>query len=286
MSPAKPLAGIKVVDFTSMIAGPYCTRWLSDLGAEVIKVEAPDGDTMRKSQPMREGCSSYYGHLNAGKRSIVLDLKLPASMDAVLRIVEKCDVVVENFRPGVMDRLGLGFDALAAVNPGLVFCSISGYGHEGPSESRPAFAPMVHAASGYDLAHWSFQDGVDQPPNCGLHVADVLAACFAAMAIQAALLQRSRTGRGQHLDVTLMESILSVMVYETQEAQFPMPGRKPTYEPLRTTDGFVIIVANTDRNFETLCTATGHPEWRHDPRIATTAARRANWGTFNALLRD
>src|ERR1700760_4067289 len=163
----RALEGFRVLDFTQMMAGPYCTRWLADLGAEVIKVEPPEGDTMRKSQPMREGRSSYYGHLNAGKRSIVLDLKVPESIQAVLAIVAECDVVVENFRPGVMDRLGLGYDALAAAHPALVYCSISGYGREGPSASRPAFAPMVHAASGYDLAHWSFQDGADQPPNCG-----------------------------------------------------------------------------------------------------------------------
>jgi CoA:oxalate CoA-transferase len=283
---AKALDGFRVLDFTQMMAGPYCTRWLADLGAEVIKIESPEGDTMRRGFPQRNGASTYYGSLNSGKLSVVLDLKQPLSIQAVRELVKSCDVVVENFRPGVMTRLGIGYEALSKINPKLVFCSISGYGQTGPSASRPAFAPMMHAASGYELAHMSFQDGVDQPANCGLYVADVAAASYATIAIQAALLQRSRTGQGQHLDVTLMESILCVMVYEMQEVQFPTGQRKPTYEPLKAADGFVIVVANTNRNFENLCEAIGRQDWLTDPRMNTSPQRKAHWAEYNSALRD
>jgi CoA:oxalate CoA-transferase len=279
--PPKALDGYRVLDFSQMMAGPCCTRWLADLGAEVIKVEAPGGDTMRKGFPQRDGSSSYYGSLNNGKLSVVLDLKQPAAIQAVLKLVAECDVVVENFRPGTLDRLGIGYAVLSAINPRIVMCSISGYGQEGPSASRPAFAPMVHAASGYELAHMSFQPGAHQPANCGLYVADVAAASFGVMAIQAALLQRERTGKGQHVDVTLMESILSMMVYEMQEAQFP-GAPKPTYEPLAAKDGFVIVVSATDKTFENLCTAIGRENWLTDPTMASSATRRANWAAYNA----
>ena len=146
------LERVRVLDFTTTIAGPHCTRLLADLGAEVIKIEAPEGDMMRTRPPLRNGASTSFGQLNAGKKSIVLDLKTPEAIEAVRRLVATSDVVVENFRPGVMRRFGLDYDALAPIKPELIYCAISGYGQTGPSSQLPAYAPVIHAASGYDLA--------------------------------------------------------------------------------------------------------------------------------------
>ena len=168
------LEGVRVVDFTTTIAGPHCTRLLADLGAEVVKVEAPEGDMMRSRPPLRHGASTSFGQLNTGKKSLVLDLKLQAAGEIARRLIESADVVVENFRPGVMQRFGLGYDSLRPRNPGLVYCSISGYGQTGPSAGLPAYAPVIHAASGYDLAHLAYQEGERRPDYCGIYIADGL----------------------------------------------------------------------------------------------------------------
>jgi len=177
------LQGIRVLDFTTTIAGPYCARLMADLGATVIKVEAPDGDMMRTRQPIRNGASSAFGQLNAGKMSVSLDLKQPAAQAAVKALLPGIDVVVENFRPGVMRRFGLHYDALKAVRPDLVYCAISGYGQSGPSSELAAYAPAIHAASGFDMANMSYQEGRDRPDNCGVYVADVVSGTYAFGAI-------------------------------------------------------------------------------------------------------
>ncbi len=143
----KAFAGLNVLDFSTTIAGPYCARLLADLGAHVIKIESPDGDVLRARPPLRNGASSAFGQLNAGKKSIVLDLKKQAAVEAVHALAKQTDVIVENFRPGVMKRLGLDYAALHAVNPRLVYCSMSGYGQTGPWAEKPAYAPVIHAAS-------------------------------------------------------------------------------------------------------------------------------------------
>ena len=145
-----PLEGVRVLDFSIMLAGPYCARLLADVGAEVIKIEPPEGDEMRLRAPVRDGHSAYFGQLNAGKRSLALDLKSPEAIKLVHRMVENTDILVENFRPGVMDRLGLGYEALRKINPRLIYCSISGYGQTGPQAERAAYAMIVHAESGFD----------------------------------------------------------------------------------------------------------------------------------------
>ena len=179
-----PLKGVRVVDFTTTIAGPHCTRLLADCGAEVIKLEAPDGgDMMRSRPPLRDGASSSFGQLNTGKKSVVLDLKRPEATDIVKRLVETADVVVENFRPGVMQRFGLDYPSLRAVKPDLIFCAISGYGQTGPSAGLPAYAPVIHAASGYDLAHLAYQGGDRRPDYCGIYIADVVTGTYAFGAI-------------------------------------------------------------------------------------------------------
>jgi CoA:oxalate CoA-transferase len=166
--------GLRVLDFSTTIAGPHCTRMLADMGAEVIKIESAEGETMRTRPPVRNNCSTTFGQLNVGKKSVVLDLKSPDAIAVIRRLVAKADILVENFRPGVMRRLKLDYDSLRELNPALIYCSISGYGQTGPSAELPAYAPVIHAASGYDMAHLSYQPGRTRPDYCGIYHADVV----------------------------------------------------------------------------------------------------------------
>jgi CoA:oxalate CoA-transferase len=282
----KPLAGMRVVDFTSMIAGPYCTRLLADCGAEVLKIEEPHGDHMRSRPPLRDGHSTYFGHLNAGKKSVALDLKSEEGRNSAQRLIAASDVVVENFRPGVMKRLGLDYAALAVAKPDLVYCSISGFGQTGPRAEQPAYAPVIHAASGFDHTQFTYQDGQEKPAKTGIFVADVLAAVYAFGAIQTALIGRLRHGNGQFIDVALMDSMINLLVFECQEAQFPSKERRPLYVPMRARDGFVIVAPVNQRNFEQLADAVGHQEWKTDTRFATVGARTTNWDALMAVLEE
>lgn len=280
------LDGVRVLDFTSVMAGPFATRMLADLGAEVIKVESLEGDQVRARPPKRDGYSAYFGTLNAGKQSIACNLKSPEILSLIKQLVVTCDVLVENFRPGVMARFGLDFAALAAINPRLIYCSISGYGQTGPKALHPAYAPVIHAASGFDMVNLRYQDGADRPATSGIFIADVLGGTHAFGAIQAALYQRERTGQGQHIDLSMLEAMVGMLVFETQEAQFPGDARRPLYTPLKTSDGFIMVAPTSPRNFEQLSDAVGHPEWRDDPRFLTNADRNANWATLLALTEE
>ena len=273
------LSGLRVIDFTTTIAGPHCTRLLADLGAEVVKIEAPEGDMMRTRPPMRSGASTSFGQLNAGKKSVALDLKSPAAVEAVRRLVSTADVVVENFRPGVMRRFGLDYDALRPIKPDLIYCAISGYGQTGPSAELPAYAPVIHAASGYDLAHMAYQGEMRRPDYCGIYIADVLTGTYAFGAIVTALYQRQVTGEGQMIDVSMLESMLTLTLSEIQAAQFAVtpPGR-PVFGPIATKDGWINLSIASERTFQNLAAASGHPHWLTDPRFAEYANRRANWG--------
>ena len=282
------LEKIRVLDFSAMIAGPYCTRLLADLGADVVKVEPPEGDFMRSGQPLREAAdgsshSAYFGTLNAGKHSVAIDMKAAEGKRLVLELAAKADVVVENFRPGVMQRLGLDYDSLARINPRLVYCSISGYGQTGAAAGLPGYAPIMHAASGYELATLAYQDGLDRPLKSGIFIADVLSGSLAFGGINAALVRRERTGQGEHVDVSLMDCMLGLMVYECQEAQFPAKFRRPLYRPVKARGGFLIVAPISHANFEAMARACGHPEWITDPRFAGTA-RRSNWDALMDLL--
>jgi CoA:oxalate CoA-transferase len=271
---------LRVVDFTTTIAGPHCTRLLADLGAEVIKLEAPEGDMMRARPPLRDGASTSFGQLNTGKKSVVLDLKRPEAVAVARRLIATADVLVENFRPGVMQRFGLDYPALQAVKPDLVYCSISGYGQTGPSAGLPAYAPVIHASSGYDLAHLAYQGGERRPDYCGIYIADVLTGTYAFGAIMTALYQRQATGDGQLIDVSMLESMLSLTLSEIQLAQFPasyIPGR-PVFGPIATRDGYVNLSIASERTFQNLAVACGRQDWISDPRFAKYPDRRANWG--------
>ncbi|MGE0853398.1 MAG: CaiB/BaiF CoA transferase family protein [Hyphomicrobiaceae bacterium] len=278
----KVFAGLRVLDFTTTLAGPHCTRLMADLGADVVKIESPEGDVMRTRPPLRNGASSYFGQLNAGKRSLALDLKQPRAVAAARRLAGDADILVENYRPGVMRRLELDYDSLRDANPRLVYASISGYGQTGPSAGLPAYAPVIHATSGYDLAHLAYQRGRTQPDNCGIYVADIITGTYAFGAIATALYQRASTGRGQHVDVSMLESMLTLLQTEMQTAQFevPPPPTRPIFGPVATRDGFLNMSVVSERTFQGLAAAAGRPDWVSDPRFAAYLDRRANWGVL------
>ena len=280
-----PLDGIRVLDFTNMLSGPYCTRLLADLGAEVIKVEPPVGDHNRSRRPVRKGYSSFFGHLNCGKKSIVLDLKTSAGRDAAVALAAKSDVIVENWRPGVADRLGVGYKSVSSTNPQVVYCSISGFGQTGPKSQRPAYAPIVHASSGFDLAQVEYQGG-GRPANTATFIADVFGGMSAFGAIQTALYNRERSGKGQFIDVALMDAMLNLLVYEVQEAQAPTDEKVRVYQPLKTLDGYIVAAPTSQKNFEQLAKTIGHPEWMTDPRFAKTRTREAHWSELMNLIEE
>lgn len=275
---------MRVVDFTLVMAGPFCTRLFADMGAEVIKVEPPTGDTMRARPPQQDGYSRYFGHLNCGKRSVALDLKAPHDREIAVKLIETADVVVENFRPGVMDRLGLGYETLKELNPRLIFCSISGYGQSGSAADKPAYAPVIHASSGYDLTLKGFSPEAERPAPTGMFVADAIAGVYAFGAIQAALYQREKTGQGQQIDVALMDSIMSMMIYECQEAQLPQARTRHVYGPLKAMDGYVIAAPLSQKNFDSLVALLGNPEWARDERFASAPGRERNWAEIMTYI--
>jgi CoA:oxalate CoA-transferase len=279
-----PLQGIRVLDFTAMLAGPHCARLMADLGAEVIKIEGLEGDLIRGRPPLREGHSTYFGALNCGKKSVAIDLKSDAAKRIIYGLAKVSDIVVENFRPDVMARLGFDYATLAKHNPKLVYCSISGYGQSGAGATRAAYAPIIHAASGYDAANLDYQVQQDYPASTGIFVADILAGAYAFGAIQAALVHRERTGQGQAVDLSLMDSMLNLMVFECQEAQFPSGHRRPVYAPMKTTDGHVIIAPISQKNFEQMADGLQRPDLKADPRFSTNQARERHWADLMAII--
>ncbi|MFT4562736.1 MAG: CoA:oxalate CoA-transferase [Gammaproteobacteria bacterium] len=266
------LHGVKVLDFSCVISGPYCTRMMADLGAEVLKIEPPGGELLRAAPPHRNGASKLFSQLNAGKRCITLDLKSPSSIDVVKRLVADVDVVVENFSPGVMNRLGIDYPALRECNERLIMCSISGFGQTGPDASRPAFAPIVQAWSGYDAVTLHYQPTIDKPLNMGLPVADNVASLQAFGAISAALFYREKTGVGQYIDIAMFDALLGTMQKDFQIILEPNTFDR-IYGPISTTDGFVLMMLISPRHFEALADLIGQPELKTDPRFSTTPER-------------
>jgi len=276
----KPLQGLKVLDFATTIAGPYCARLLADLGADVIKIESPDGDMLRARPPLIDGESRMFGQLNTGKRSITLDLKAPAAQSVMRKLITNADVIVENYRPGVMQRFGLDYDTVKSWNPRLVYCSISGFGQTGPSAHLAAYAPVIHAASGFDLAHLGYQPGRDRPDYCGVYIADMLAGTYAFGAIMTAVNQRQTTGEGQQIDLSMLEAMLGLSLVEIQGAQFemPPPPSRPIFGPTATADGYIQIAIASERTFVGAMKAAGRPDLIEDPRFKAYLDRRLNWG--------
>ncbi len=275
-----PLEGIRVIDFTQIIAGPYCARLLADCGAEVIKLEPVIGEHMRNAPPQRDGHSSYYGHLNAGKKSVAVNLTDPSVKDVVRQLVSESDIVVENFRPGVMKKLGFGYETLSEANPDLVYCAISGFGQDGPRALQPAYAPVVHAASGLDISLGEFEPEGTPPRTSGAYFADYLAAIYAFGAIQTGLLSRFRHGGGRFIDVALMDSVINMLVFEIQTSQFPMEWKRRGFGPIHAQDGFVIVTPITQNNFERLVDAIDRPDMLQDDRFDAPFKRSANWNDY------
>lgn len=277
MSAATPTAleGLRVVDFTRLFAGPLCTMTLADLGADVIKVEAPGGDDARHfGPPFLGGEGMNFMALNRGKRSVVLDLKSEAGRDAVRSLVQTADVIVENFRPGVAERLGIGWSELSRERPELVYCSISGFGRA-EKDSRPALDLILQAISGV-MVRQADADG--RPRLLTITVADTYAAAQAVQGILAALLVRERTGLGQHVQVSLLEAILSAQAYRiiTDPKTFELPAFDDTvpYGAFQAADGAWLAVAVVSTaNWQALCASLGADELADDARFATNPLR-------------
>ena len=277
----RPLDGLRILDFSTTIAGPHCSRLLADMGADVVKVESPECDLMRSRPVQRDGFSTMFGQLNAGKKSIVLDLKKPDAVAAIKKLAATVDILVENYRPGVMKRLGLDYAELSKVNPRLIYCAISGYGQTGPGAGRPAYAPVIHASTGYDMAHLFYQQGRQRPDNCGIFVADYASGAYAMGAILAAVHQRHATGKGQMVDVSMFETLVGMLLGEVNRAQFDfeMPSR-PMYGPIEASDGYVMLATASEKTFQDMATAAGRRDWLTDPRFEKYHERRMNWGVL------
>ena len=278
----RPLEGIRIVDFTRFLAGPLSTALLADLGAEVIKIEPPQGDDYRAIGPFRNGESALFTIVNRGKRSVVLDLKEPAAQALARDLIATAQVVVENFRPGVADRLGIGAAEVTGANPRLVYVSVSGYGQTGPWAARPAYDIVMQATTG--LMHVT-GDPKGEATLVGEVVSDVVTGLYASWAILAALLQVERTGRGQHVDVAMYDSTISFLITSLARYLFTdvVPERVGNRHPLsapfgvfQAQDGpFVLAVLNT-RFFTALAGLIGRPDWASDARFLTDAGRLEN----------
>ncbi len=259
------------------------------MGATVVKVESVDGDMMRARPPLRDGNSTLFGHLNARKLSVALDLKRPEGREASVALTRSADILVENFRPGVMDRLGLGHATLRELNPRLIYCSISGYGQSGPSAGLAAYAPVIHAAAGLDLAHQAYQheSGRRRPDYCGIYYADVLAGIYAFGAIGVALHERHSTGLGRRIDVSMLESTLSLLPAEVQAAQFDVPRpSRPLFGPVETADGYVMLALGSEKSIKAMAEVMNRPDLIDDPRFARYAERRANWSAYMDIVEE
>jgi CoA:oxalate CoA-transferase len=264
-APDAPMSGLRVVDFSTLVAGPWATRLMADCGAEVIKVETVgEGDLLRYAPPIVDGMSRVFAQFNRGKKSVVLDLKSADGLETARRLIDQADVVMENFRPGVMDRFGLGFAEAAKRNPRLVYCSISGFGQDGPLAGEAAYAPVVHAMTGFDMAVLAADDDGAAPRAASVMIADVVAASYAFGAVQTALLRRERFGVGGFVDVTLIESMLSLVAIQLQEAQAPSTLRSAAFRPVRTADGHIVAPLVNARNFLALFSVIGRPDWASD----------------------
>jgi crotonobetainyl-CoA:carnitine CoA-transferase CaiB-like acyl-CoA transferase len=283
MTAPLPLDGIKVVEIAQALAGPFAGEILAHLGADVVKVERPEGDEARGwGPPFTLGGGPTFHAVNMNKRSIVLDLKDPEAIAWLKGYIAEADVVVQNLRPGVIEELGLGAEALLALNPRLVFCSLWAFGHSGPRRLRPGYEPMVQAFAGL----FSVNGGDEDPPSrFGAPVLDLGTGMWAAMGVLAALHQRARTGRGAVVDTSLFETALGWLSGHVAGYRFTgdLPSRERTgsrrlvpFQGFQTKNGTVIIAAGNDRLFAKLGAALGHPEWATDPRFVTNAERRAH----------
>jgi CoA:oxalate CoA-transferase len=287
-----PLAGFVVLDVSRVLSGPYCTMMLRDLGALVVKVEQPgSGDEARHFLPTAPGGeSAYFAAVNRGKRSIALDLKADADRAVFARLLARADVLVENFRPGVLAKLGYGYEVLARTHPTLVLASISGFGQTGPYRSRPAYDVVVQAMSG--MMSITGQPG-GAPARCGSSIGDLAAAMFGCNGIQAALLQRTRTGRGCHVDVAMLEAQIALLegaipeLFCTGVSPGPLGARHPgtaPFDAFRAADAHLVIAAGSDHLFQALAGVLGRTDLADDARFRTRRARVDHQEALKAII--
>ena len=262
----RPMEGIVVADFTTMVAGASATRLLADCGAEVIKIESPEGgDLMRQSLPKQEDVSILYAQYNAGKRSITLDLKGASGRQIALDLIARSDIVVENFRPGVMKRLGLDYETVSRDHPKLIYCSISGFGQSGPLSQRAAYAPVAHAFSGFDLMLSRLAEPEAPPPDNRIMIADSVGGIYGFSAIQTALVRRLLHGEGSFIDVSMAEGMVSLVATPMQLIQ-----RDPTYvanhfPAYKTRDGYVNLPLVSINTYRLAYKVIGREQWLDDP---------------------
>ena len=288
------LSDVVVIDLSRVLAGPYCTMILGDLGATVIKVEHPGkgDDTRHFGPPYIAGESAYYLGLNRNKQSILLDFSTPEGKERLLKLVSTATVLVENFRPGSLERQGLGYEALRAINPGLIYCSISGYGQTGPYALRPGYDFVAQAESGI----MSVTGEIDGDPyRVGTPVGDVSAGMFACMSILAALRVRDRTGKGQQIDISLLETTMSLLsnvssnyLISGEEAQRFGNGHPNIvpYQAFHTKDGYIVVSCGNDRLYQELCQLLGRDDLAADPRFATNPQRVRNREELVPVLQE
>ena len=296
MAGAGPLAGIKVLEFGQIAAGPFAGSLLADLGADVVKIERPDGgDDMRRWPPLNEGprgkrYSENFASINRNKRSITVDLKAPAQVDRLKALCGKADVVIENYRPGVLERLGLGYEALRKASPRIVYCSVSGFGHSGPYATRGAFDATMQGISGV----MSVTGEPDGPPvKCGVPLGDFGAGLYAAFCITSAILRARATGEGAFVDCSMLGGLLGMAALQTSE--YFGTGKAPKrlgsahpraapYQGFQASDAPFMIAAGNDKLWLSVCDVVGLPDLKSDPRFATSALRAANQKALEAIL--
>jgi len=288
-----PLQGIRVIDLTRVVAGPFCTMMLGDMGAEVLKIEEPQhGDDSRAWAPYIQGWGSFYLALNRSKKSVALDLKTSNGAEALSRLVETADVLIENFRPGSLAELGFDYASASALNPRLIYCSISGYGQTGPHAPLPGYDAVIQGEAGI-MDMTGFADGA--PTRVGVAITDYLAGLYAIQGILLALHDRHASGRGQHVDISLFEAMLSVMRLPLSVLQ--ATGVDPTrvgndhlniapYEPLRAKDGLIIVAVANPRLWRRFCDAIERPELGDDPQYRTNTDRVANRAALKRTLEE
>ena len=288
----KPLDDLFVVDLSRILSGPVCTMLLADMGAEVIKVEPPPlGDDSRQwGPPFIGGISTYFLSINRNKKSLGLNLKTADGRRILWKLIERADVLIENFRPGVLGKLGFGYEAVHIANPRTVYCSVSGFGQTGPYRDRPGYDVIAQGESGMmDLT--GYPDG--PPAKLGASLADIVAGLYACNGICLALLARHKTGRGQHVDVGLLDGMVSTLTYHA--LIYLTTGRSPKragtrhpsivpYESFEAKDGFVNIAVTNQKQWENFCQVCGFPEIAQDPRFAEMKARLANYGELRPMI--
>lgn len=286
----QPLEGFTVLDLTHVLAGPFASMTLADLGAKVIKVEHPrTGDDTRAFPPFKDGKSAYFAAINHGKSSIALDLKVDGDRAIFEKLLGKCDILLENFRPGVMERLGYGWDALHEAFPHLIYGAVSGFGHSGPDMKRPAYDMVVQARGG--VMSITGEKG-REPVRVGASIGDIIAGMYLTQGVLAAMVDRERSGLGRKIDVAMLDSQLAILEHAialttvTGQAPEPSGARHPSIAPFETfhaSDGLFVIAAGNDRLFEKLCVALNLP-LADDPRFATNPARCQNARLLKRLI--